>query len=248
MLTLLYANGARARRCWAFRLGLVASAGYCAFLVLINAVERAARLGRSIVALDWYMLSPFSAAALFCPIFCYVFFGAEYEDGWLRSKLTVGHTRKSIYLSGYLAAYGASAAVLLAATATVAVLHIPLLGGWVAHPARVASSYVAGLFTLGAYAACCSLPAQLIAGRAASGLACLLPPLLVFAAQSYVLPHGAAMGPMWAVWGELSPMGQLIQLTQGGLNHPLSAICLSLLVTAAALLAGMLAFQRKNLR
>lgn len=56
MLTLLYANGARARRCWAFRLGLGASVVYCAFLVLINAAERAARLGRSIVTLDWYIL------------------------------------------------------------------------------------------------------------------------------------------------------------------------------------------------
>lgn len=248
MLALLYANGMRAWRCWAFRLGLGASVVYCAFLVFINAAERAARLGRSIVALDWYVMSPFSAAALFCPIFCYVFFSAEYEDGWLRSKLTVGHTRKSIYLSGYLAAYGASAAVLLAATATVAVLHIPLLGGWVARPARVALSYAAGLFTLGAYAACCSLPAQLIAGRAASALACLLPPLLVFAAQSYVLPHRAALGPLWAFWSDLSPMGQLIQLTRDGLDHPLSAACLSLLVMTAALLAGMLAFQRKNLR
>lgn len=248
MLTLLYANEARARRCWAFRLGLGVSVGYCAFLVFINVIEKATRLGRSIVPLDWYVLSPFSAVLFFCPLFCYVFLSAEYEDGWLRSKLTIGHTRKSVYLSGYLAVYGASAAVLLAATATVAVLHIPLLGGWVARPARVASSYAAGLLTLGAYAACCSLPAQLIAGRAASALACLLPALLAFVAQSYVQSHRSAMGPLWAFWSDLSPMGQLIQLTRDGLDHPGRAACLSLLVTAAALLAGMLAFQKKNLR
>lgn len=248
MLALLYANVARVRRCWAFRLGLGASVGYCAFLVFINAAEKATRLGRSIVPLDWYLMSPFSTAALFCPILCYVFFSAEYEDGWLRSKLTVGHSRKSVYLSGYLAAYGANAAILLAATATVAVLHIPLLGGWVAHPARVASSYAAGLFTLAAYTACCSLPALLIAGRAASALACLLPLLFVFAAQSYVQSHRSALGRLWDFWGDLSPMGQLFQLTRDGLDHPGRAVCLSLLVTAAALLAGMIAFQRKNLR
>lgn len=108
-------------------------------------------------------------------VFASLFLGAEYEHGTLRNKLTVGHSRRDIYLSG-LAVTGAAGVIFFLTPAVTAVLiGVPLAGSAVltALP-PLAWRFPCVLLILAAYSALFTLLAMLDSNRARSAVISLL--------------------------------------------------------------------------
>lgn len=111
----------------------------------------------AMVSLDSrYFIFPFLSGILLSP-FCALFVGAEYSDGTIRSKLAVGHTRGTVYLSNLLLCATAGILLCLAYITAVLAVGFPLLGAihtplpavlWYTFCAIVMTSALAALFTM----------------------------------------------------------------------------------------------------
>lgn len=75
------------------------------------------------VAFDCAMTMVFATA-----VFIGMFIGREYSDGTVRNKLTVGHSRGSLYLSNFIICAAANVMGIFAALAVTLGIGIPLIG------------------------------------------------------------------------------------------------------------------------
>lgn len=128
MRNLLSAGFARLRRSMPFYL--------CAGAVFSQAVFTMLDLSRQAIAntdLPYYLEQQYFDTAVFSCIFLAVFIGlfisVEYNDGTLRNKLLVGHTRAAVYLSNLIICAAASV-VFTAAWMVGGMVGIPVLGFW----------------------------------------------------------------------------------------------------------------------
>lgn len=127
----------------------------------------------ALVSLDSrYFIFPFLSGILLSP-FCALFVGAEYSDGAIRSKLAVGHSRGTVYLSNLLLCATAGILLCLAYITAVLAVGFPLLGAmhtplpavlWYTFCAIVMTSALAALFTM---------IAMLCQSRAVTAVACI---------------------------------------------------------------------------
>lgn len=77
--------------------------------------------------LDLFYFRFAPALGFFYAIFSCLFLSVEYSEGTIRNKLAVGHTRRDVYLSGFLTIFAASTCISLAWLAG-GLIGIPFLG------------------------------------------------------------------------------------------------------------------------
>ncbi len=120
-------------------------------------------------------------------VFIPLFFGTEHSDGTIRNKLTVGHSRVSVYLAHVLTA--ATVALLFCLTYILAVLSVgvPLLNGGIERPLPTFLLNLLGSLVLAAaYSALFTLVTLNVRQKAISAVACILGTLAIIFASFYV--------------------------------------------------------------
>lgn len=267
MSKLLSANFMRVSKSRLFRAGLIVTVGYCLFLLLINYFEKAAHIGNSIVQAEWYLLSPFSVIVFFCPIFSSIFIGTDYSDNTIRNKLTVGYTRKEIYLTNFITICLSNLLITAITTIVVAVIGTILFHWKLTNTSLFTLYYFSGLLMLIAFSGLFTFMAMLIQGKAISSITCILTFLLSYLAESIIrtlvlgLYEGIAVSEQFSFLSDemisqtalewiydFLPTGQSMQITSGIVLNPLRLPLCSLLFTSVTVSFGLIIFCRKDLK
>lgn len=176
---------------WVLEAGVTAWGIFCSVLVILNTY----RLGEAwlVDSANTYFYVQLLYLAAVLAIFSVLFIGTEYEHGTIRNKLSVGHSRKSIYLSNLIVAafVGGIFAVSHVLTAFVAVPFVGMkaitgvsLQGW--------RFLCWGLIIL-VYSALFTLLAMLDSNKARNVLVSLLLALLLMFGGAFV--HGKLAEP-----------------------------------------------------
>lgn len=82
-----------------------------------------------VIEVEQIMLNYSTIAGIVIAIFTSLFLGAEYSDGAIRNKISIGHKRSSIYLSNLLITSITSLFSYILFIVTAAIIGIPLFGG-----------------------------------------------------------------------------------------------------------------------
>lgn len=237
------------------------------------------RLGgdqEGVTTLDSVFLQVFPFLPILHAAFVGLFLGMEYQDGTLRNKLIVGHSRGEVYGAYLLAGMAGCFAILLAWAASAAVGVIKF--GWFTAPAGTLLLHAAVILLLtAAVAAIMTLLCMLVPNRAISAVFAILLALAILilgsslynalcepemAAAAVMTQNGFEVGeptpnPSY-ISGALRtvyqfavnalPSGQAILLANQELTHPGLSLAASAGLTALASAAGILAFRRKDLK
>lgn len=228
------------------------------------------------IALEDYYFSQAPMMGVFYALFASLFLGAEYSDGTIRNKLTVGHRRNQVYLANFLVCLAASL-VFLAAWLVTCSLGFFLIGpikmgvsGYATY-VLIAVGFTASLtalFTLigslsanKAMTVIYTLGIFLVLLLAGSGIYDRLCEPETLGGMAYVngefVMMDAAPNPLYLsgtfrrVWEcvlDFLPTGQALLMNETDITHPLRELAFSGLFTAAALFAGCAAFRRKDIK
>ena len=269
MLKLLRANFFCLRRCRALLLCAAAAFAMTAFYML-----RADPDG--VQALEVRMMQVFPFLPVLHAAFVSLFLGLEYQDGTLRNKLIVGHSRGSVYLAA-LSACIAGCFVIVLGWVLGAMAGIPKFG-WLSlgAPSLLLGAALILLLTA-ALAAILTLLCMLLPNRAAAAVASILlmfglialgsvfynalsEPEMMSAAVMTVngfeigepTPNPAyisgALRDVYQLAVDALPTGQAILLANQELARPALSLCASACIAVLTSVAGLLAFRRKNLK
>jgi ABC-type transport system involved in multi-copper enzyme maturation permease subunit len=127
MRNLLRANLYRLRHDKMFWICIAAMMGFSMFMVLYGAhIDARDGVGE---ALDCYYFEVPQYCCLVLAIAVAKFIGTDYDDGTIRNKCIIGHTRSEIYMANLLTCFFCSA-MLCAAWAVGGLVGIPYFGIW----------------------------------------------------------------------------------------------------------------------
>ena len=230
----------------------------------------------SMQTLEQNLLQVFPFLPILHAAFVSLFWGLEYQDGTLRNKLIVGHSRGQVYLSRLLASITGCFGILLAWALSILAGAARL--GWFAAPAHVLLRDAAVILLLtAALASILTMLCMLLTNRAVSAVTAILlmfgllalasafynvlcEPELVSAAvmtasgfevgEPIPNPHyvSGTLRTVYQFVVDTLPTGQAILLA----NQELERLALSLSASAGLVLlcsaAGMLVFRRKDLK
>jgi ABC-type transport system involved in multi-copper enzyme maturation permease subunit len=127
MRNLLRANLFRLRRDKMFWLCTAAMLGFSMFVVLYNAhIDARDSVGHT---LDYFYFKTPPYYSLVLAVAIARFIGTDYDDGTIRNKFIIGHTRSEVYLANLLTCFFSSA-MLFAAWAVGGLAGIPYFGLW----------------------------------------------------------------------------------------------------------------------
>lgn len=212
---------------------------------------------------------------LFSAVFTSLFLGTEYNDGAIRNKLIIGHTRTQIYLSSLIVSMSATMLIMLTWLAG-GLIGIPVLGLW-----KMGSwLYVyllVSVLSAAALSAIFTFIGMLCPNKAFSAVGAILlffALLLVafkiynalsqpeFASGIVMTADGMQMtdpspnpgyvsGTTRGIYQfilDVLPTGQGILTFDLGISHPVRMIVSSLLITAGVTAGGVGIFNKKNIR
>lgn len=263
MRNLIYVNMMRLKKSRIFRVGVIASMVYAAFLLFMNYREMADSPETVINYINWYFLSTLPVASAFCSVFSGMFLGTEYSDGTIRNKLMVGHTRKEIYCANLIVVFFANVFVYLAGCLVVAVAGIPMFGWNIADsPVLLVFRMLNGILMLGGYAGIFTLLSMLIDSKAVSAAGCMIfyailfigSPFLQTAVYSYYgkVPWNhvpdKSIQPLLEFLYDFLPSGQEIQISGAIILHPYRLPVYSVICIAVTTVCGMAVFAKKDLK
>lgn len=214
----------------------------------------------------------------FCvPIFCSLFSGTEYSDGTIRNKLIVGHTRTSIYCSGWLISILAAVFMVLAFLLSYIVFASLFLEAPKASVGSMLFMMFISLFVITAYVSIFHMLSMLITKKSVSAVICLMSLIMLFVLaaiikgkldapefiQNYSLtmngvelsepePNPKYLQPearrVYHFFLELLPSGQSIQVASWDVCHPYLLMLYSAATSAAVTLFGIFSFKKKNIK
>ncbi len=124
--------------------------------------------------------------AFAAPVFVSWFLGTEYQDGTIRNKLVVGHSRSAIYLSNLVLSVTGSVLMHLAFLAAYCATGIPLLGPSGIDAGTLVSLLIGSTGAVCALAAIFTLAAMLCRNRGAGAIVCLLLAFALLLAAVYI--------------------------------------------------------------
>ena len=269
MLKLLRADFFCLRRSRAFR--LCAAAAFA-----LSAVYMIQADGGSVQTLEQHLLQVFPFLPIFHAAFVSLFLGLEYQDGTLRNKLIVGHSRGHVYLSRLLVSVTGCFGILLA-WALSALAGIPKLGWFAAPTGTLLLAAAVILLLTAALAAILTMLCMLLTNRAVSAVTSILLMFGLLALVSFFYnalcePEMASSAIMTANGFEVGeptpnpdyisgvlrtvyqfavdalPTGQAILLANQELAHPGLSLAASGGLVLLCSAAGMLVFRRKDLK
>ena len=213
---------------------------------------------------------------LFRSVFAGLFLGTEYQDGTLRNKVTVGHTRGEIYLSFLAVCLCAGLGILLGWALGVAVGALKY--GWFLAPGRqlLLNFGIMALLTM-AEDGILTLLCMLSSNKAVTAVAAILLMLGLivlssgfynslcepeFASAAMVTENGVEVGEpqpnpdyisgfqrkVYQFAVEALPTGQAILLANREMERPALSACASAAILVLTAAAGVSAFKRKDLK
>ena len=238
-------------------------------------------LGRSVdqegmTTLDSVFLQPFPFLPILHAAFVGLFLGMEYQDGTLRNKLIVGHSRGEVYIAYLITSITGCCAILLAWTASAVIGAAKF--GWFAAPAGTLLLHAAVMILLtAAVAAIMTLLCLLVPNRAISAVAAILLALAILilgssfynalcepemASAAIMTENGFEVGeptpnpsyisgPLRTVYQfavDALPSGQAILLANQELTRPALSLAASVGLILLTSAAGIPAFRRKDLK
>lgn len=135
MYKLLRANAARMRKSMIFRGGLAVMMIFALWLTVDHFTQDRQYGGTTPELFAAYIFQSVILNGIVFAVFCSLFTGTEYDDGTIRNKLLVGHSRTNIYLSNLFCSLAAGTLQSLAAIGIVlavgtALVGMPAIGGW----------------------------------------------------------------------------------------------------------------------
>ena len=272
MRNLLAANWFRLRKSLLFWTVLLLMALFGAWMPFQTFME----YGRE-VPLDQVFFVYTMVLGLLLPVFFPLFFGAEYSDGAIRSKLAVGHTRLSVYLSNFVSEVWVAllfSAVYLLFTLAVGV---PLLGGPKTPVKLLLTILLLSLLMAAVWCGIFNCVILNLSRKAGAAVSCILIFIALFMLATWVysrldapefipayelLPSGemisktlrndAFLQPKTRVIFEflldLNPVGQAIQYVDLNIARPVQLALSSLGTVVVTSAIGAGLFQRKDLK
>ena len=232
--------------------------------------------GDTIYTLDEAVMQVFPFMPVIYAVFVGMFLGTEYQDGTMRNKIIVGHSRREVYLTGFAAALVGCLVILLAWALSFAVGVVQF--GWFTAPwTHLLVQAAAEVLITAAVAGILTLLCTLSSNKAASAvIAILLMFLLIVMASSI---YNALCEPEFVSFGvytengveigdaepnpayvsgvmreiyefavNVLPSGQGILLANEEFDHPVLSICASACIMLLTTVVGTAAFKRKNLK
>lgn len=222
----------------------------------------------------YFKLAPF--LALFVVAFISLFLGTEYNEGTIRNKLVVGHSRLMVYLSNYVVCLAACEGF-VAVWLLGGMLGIPFLGIWkIGWKGFAVYALLAVLFTA-ALTGIFVLISMLSARKSLTAV------MAVFVAMALIMwgailynslgqpetvsdmmltadgiqvgepqPNPSYVGGVKRIWYQFLvdslPTGQGIQMTNEGLGRPLLSAVASVMIAVSTTVAGIFCFRKKDLK
>lgn len=231
---------------------------------------------REMPSLDEMYLQIFPMLPLIHAVFAGLFLGTEYQDGTLRNKVTVGHTREEIYLSFLAVCLCAGLGILLSWALGVAVGALKY--GWFLAPGKqlLLNLGIMVLLTM-AEDGILTLLCLLSSNKAVTAVAAILLMLGLivlssgfynslcepeFASAAMVTENGVEVGEpqpnpdyisgfqrkCYQSAVEALPSGQAILLANREMERPALSACASVVILVLTTAAGVSAFKRKDLK
>ncbi len=269
MRNLLCAGLRRLVKSRTFLFALLAVLAYTALVVLVCWDHCAQGAGNytleAILTSGFGLMGYLSVPSLIYAALLSVHLGADYSDGALRNKLTVGRTREQVYLADLLtcviASVGLDVLYLLLSGALCAYPVLEARGVLLrASPGQVLAWVAAALLARAAWAAAVKLTVTLLGSRTSASIAGLLLVLAAAGACSfgfheleYLARHPEALNlegrtAFWQLALDTLPTGQYLQISRLDTPNLWRLPLLSLAVAAAVTGAGLALFRRKDLK
>lgn len=208
--------------------------------------------------------------------FCSLHVGTEFSEGTIRNKLVVGHSRKAIYLSGFLTCAAGGALMNICYLAVMFAVGIPLFGFFTAAPGFLLTLLADGMLMLAAYAGifyCLNMLMQNRAVTAVVSMAGVIGMMVVSVMLILRIYEPETINAMMNVDGEVVwqtventrylsdaarracqfavdflPTGQSLQISAMEAPNPGWMAACSAGIILASNIGGMLTFARKDLK
>lgn len=277
MRNLLRANFYRLGRDRTFRMCAAAVLALSVVFMLggcREAVQEAADYG-AVTELDGLYFQIVPTLGIFISILVCLFLGVEYGEGTVRNKLSMGHTRRDVYLANFLTVAAASLALQLMWMAGACV-GIPFLGTWTLRPDALALLFLLVAGTSVAMAAIFTCIEMLHTGRSSSIVTLLSYFAMLFAASAVynilsepefyagtiVTVDGVQVvepepNPLYVTGAlrafyefvmDFLPTGQIARIQNMDMGHPLRMLLSSAFITASVTFGGAKLFARTDLK
>ena len=276
MNKLLRSNFARLWRDKLFWLCMGAMLVYAVAFMLNGCRQAAVDMSEYQYSIDNYYFHFALSIGLFCSVCGSMFFGTEYNDGTIRNKIIVGHTREDIYLASLITTFAATL-LIMSVWLAGALVAVPALGFWKMGVLRLLGYLLIAVLFVLALSAIFTVINMLSSGKANTFLISVLLfiGLLLLASMIYnglsepemisgvqITQNGLDMtepspnpnyvtGMRREIYDfivDFLPTGQGLRMWQLEVIHPVRMIVSSLFITVAATAGGMLAFKKKNIR
>lgn len=141
--------------------------------------------------------------------FISLFLGTEYSDGAIRNKITVGHSRVSIYLANLITGFAASLMCMAGYMLSCLAVGAPLLG-WFVKPAPLLLSAIFGsILMLAAFCAIFTFVAMNCSKKSTSVVICLLGVFALLLAAVYL--NGRLDAPEFITGYEMSVNEEIVE-------------------------------------
>ena len=253
----------------AFLLTLLAELAYTALVTAVCWDHYAAGTGlytlESVLTAGFGLIGYLPVPSLIAAPMLSIHLGTDYSDNTLRNKLITGHTRTSVYLADLLAcavaAVGLDLLYMLLASALCAYPILGMAGTLLrVHLGQLLAWIAVGLLARAAWASLIKLLVTVLGSRTTASIAGLL---LVAAASmvcafgfhelEYLARHLDAVNwegrmAFWQLAMDTLPTGQYLQVSRLDTPNLWRLPLLSLAVAAASTGAGLVFFQRKDLK
>ena len=208
-----------------------------------------------ILILDHFLFCGSNFLGYLIAAFVSLFLGAEYASGAIRSKIAVGCSRTSVYLSGLAAAAVGVFVLCFAATLFALAAGAPFYGFPRADAAAIlltlAGTLCAGMAYTALFTAACMAMGR---NTAASGIVCALLALAMHYAanqlniQLVVVNVQGSLRTVCQFLYDLLPAGQMSRFNSMSAERPLHLMGWSLVLSALSTAAGLGLFRRQDVQ
>lgn len=152
----------------------------------INGYLNIKRYSGYVVYLDEIFFDYVVFIGILLSIFCSLFIGTEYNDGTIRNKIVIGHSRIAIYLSNLLVSILAGLLMCFVNFLLCFIIGTPLLGFFVTDMKSVLISVADSFIMMIAFSAIYTFISMLCSSKAVSGIICVLGVFVCFCVSIFI--------------------------------------------------------------
>lgn len=276
MRKLLSANFARLQKSKMFWLCMAAMLIYSVVYMLNGCRQATVDMAEYSYSIDVYYFQFGVSIGLFCALFSSMFFGTEYSDGTLRTKIAAGHTRTNIYLASALTTFTATL-LMVVVWLIGSLVAVPTLGFWKMGIPNLLLYLLISFMFVAAFSAIFTFINMLSENKPVTVVVSILLffGLLLFASILYnalsepemvsgvqITANGLEMSEpspnpnyisgekrvVYEFMVDFLPTGQGLKLWQMEINHPVRMLVSSAAITLLITFAGIIAFKKRDVK